>query len=78
MRNSFKIVREFIKKEWTDLKLNVPKEPRKMKLPLKYDESVIESFTFIPESKYNQVYKAIIDHFWAILKCFFINPKILP
>ncbi|XP_022159917.1 zinc finger MYM-type protein 1-like [Myzus persicae] len=93
MRDVFNILWESAKNEWSDLKLDLPKESRKRKMPLKYDNGTTESFLFTPESKYNQIYKEIIDHilsglqlrfnsevriFLSDVEMFFIDPSISP
>lgn len=93
MRDPFNILWKSTKNEWLDLKLDPPKESRKRKMPLKYDDSTTESFLFTPESKYNKIYKEIIDHilsglqlrfnsevriFLSDVEMFFIDPSISP
>ncbi|XP_025422525.1 uncharacterized protein LOC112692168, partial [Sipha flava] len=63
------------------------------KKPQKYEDGVTKSFEFSPESKYNQIYKEIIDHilsglqlrfnseirsFLCNVEMFLIDPKISP
>jgi hypothetical protein len=62
LRDTFHILWKSAKNEWSDLKLDAPKESRKRKKPQKYEDEVTKSFEFSPESKYNQIYKEIIDH----------------
>ncbi|XP_026819100.1 zinc finger MYM-type protein 1-like [Rhopalosiphum maidis] len=93
MRDTFNILWKSTKNEWSDLKLDLPKESRKRKMPLKYDDSTSQSFLFTPESKYNKIYKEIIDHilsglqlrfnsevrmFLSDVEMFFIDPSISP
>ncbi|XP_025423132.1 uncharacterized protein LOC112692620 [Sipha flava] len=69
------------------------KKTRKRKNPQKYKDGVTKSFEFSPESKYNQIYKEIIDHILSGLQLRFnseirsflcnvetllIDPKISP
>jgi len=35
-------------------------------MPLKYNDRTTKSFLFTPESKYNKIYKEIIDHILSI------------
>ncbi|XP_060861856.1 zinc finger MYM-type protein 1-like [Metopolophium dirhodum] len=93
MRDTFNILWKSTKNEWSELKLDPPKESRKRKMPLKYDDSTSQSFLFTPESKYNKIYKEIIDHilsglqlrfnsevrmFLSDVEMFFIDPSISP
>jgi hypothetical protein len=48
LRNKFHILWKSAKKEWSDLKLDAPKESRKRKNPQKYEDGVSKSFEFSP------------------------------
>ncbi|XP_060874818.1 zinc finger MYM-type protein 1-like [Metopolophium dirhodum] len=93
MRDTFNILWKSRKNEWSDLKLDPPKESRKRKMPLKFDDSTSQSFLFTPECKYNKIFKEIIDHilsglqlrfnsevrmFLSDVEMFFIDPSISP
>ena len=52
---------ECLKEEWKLLGLDEPKEPRKRKLPIRYDCGLTEPHIFTAKERYNKVYKEVID-----------------
>ena len=50
-----------LKEEWKLLGLDEPKEPRKRKLPFRFNCGLTESHIFTAKERYNEVYKEVTD-----------------
>ena len=55
------LMREDLKEEWKLLCFDEPKEPRKSKLPIRFDSGLTEPDIFTVKERHNKVYKEVID-----------------